>query len=189
MNKTHLLGILAFGGLATLMSCDSGNAGSVDGLDVSDCQVGTFRPVGLTDCVFPAVDVNGTPIGVSDNRCAFGQPAVPPMCVSDAGGRAYLSTSMKCAQGYRFEPGACNRNGPQTGSGTGSGTGIATGIAGSFETGAGSFGMGGASVAGAGGGFSAGQGEAGAPLGSAGADGTAGMSGTGSAGLLLDSSP
>src|SRR5258708_5328936 len=110
MTKKQLLGILAAGGLAAIISCDSGRAGTgAGGLDTKDCPIGTFRPVGISDCVFPSTDVNNQPIGVADNRCAFGQPAIPPQCVSDTGERDYLSSSMKCAPGYRFLPGACNR--------------------------------------------------------------------------------
>jgi hypothetical protein len=141
MKKNDLLGILAAGGLALVISCDGGSSATSAGLDANDCQYGTFRPVGLTDCVFPATDVNNQPFGVSDNRCAIGQPAIPPQCVSDAGERAYLSTSSKCATGYRFLPGACNRNNINTGSA--GATGMGTGIAGPFpgDTGAsGSFG-------------------------------------------------
>jgi hypothetical protein len=173
MNKTQLLCILGFGGLAIIISCDNGTAATTGGLDVNDCPVGTFRPVGITDCVFPAVDVNGNTIGFSDNRCAFGQPAVPAQCVSDAGGRAYLASSTKCAPGYRYEPGACNRNNGTAGFATGFGTGDA----GSFGT-AGSFG-GEAGAAGSFMGFAGdfGTGSAGSPV--TGSGGTGATAGTG----------
>lgn len=111
MTKTTFLGLLAACGLAALVSCDNGQAPTTAELGGSDCPTGTFRPAGLDECVFPADDINNAPIGVSDNRCAFGQPAIPPKCVSDSGERAYLSVSMKCAPNYRYEPGACNRGG------------------------------------------------------------------------------
>jgi hypothetical protein len=133
MTKNQLLGVL--GGLAAIVSCDSGSAGpATAGLDANDCPLGTFRPVGFADCVFPSTDVNNQPIGVSDNRCAFGQPAIPPQCVSDTGQRDYLSTSTKCAPGYRFSPGACDRNGFGTGTAGafGAGTAGVTGAAGAF---------------------------------------------------------
>ena len=34
---------------------------------------------------FSATDANNQLFGVSDNRCASGQPAIPPQCISDAG--------------------------------------------------------------------------------------------------------
>jgi hypothetical protein len=182
MNKPKLLGIVAFGGLAAIISCDSGTGGTAGRLDANDCPVGTFRPVGLTDCVFPSVDVNGLPIGVSDNRCAFGQPAVPPQCVSDSGARPYLTTSTSCATGYRYEPGACNRNDGTAGVATGFGTGFGTGSAGAFGAAgaAGSFEQG----------FGGDNGTAGVTVGEAGTSGTGAgaASGTGAAGSLLDGS-
>jgi hypothetical protein len=189
MKKKDLLGILAAGGLTLAISCDGGSSATSAGLAANDCQYGTFRPAGLADCVFPASDVNNQPFGVSDNRCAFGQPAIPPQCVSDAGERAYLSTSSKCATGYRFLPGACNRNdGPMTGFGTGT-AGASTGIAfpvgnaagagGSLATGeAGSFGTGtgGSDVAGMAGGIG---GTGGGIGGTSGASGTGGSANAG----------
>jgi hypothetical protein len=147
MNKRALLGILAAGGLAVLISCDGGSSATSAGLDANDCPYGTFRPVGLSDCVFPATDVNNQAFGVSDNRCASGQPAIPPQCVSDAGERAYLSTSSKCATGYRFLPGACDRNNVSTGFGTGTAGSFAT----VGEAGTGGAGASGSDFAGAGG--------------------------------------
>jgi hypothetical protein len=201
MNKPKLLGIVAFSGLAAIVSCDSGTGGTSNGLDANDCPVGTFRPIGLTDCVFPAVDLNGQPIGVSDNRCAFGQPAVPPQCVSDAGGRPYLSASMTCATGYRYLPGACNRNNGTAGDfGTGFGTGVggsfgAAGAAGSFEQGFGGD-NGTAGTTGAAGSMipgnplgEAGAGAAGAPVtGSGGTGETAGMNGQSASDASSDAS-
>jgi len=177
MKKKTFLDILAVGGLALAISCDGGSAATSSGLGANDCQYGTFRPTGLDDCVFPAADVNNQPIGVSDNRCAFGQPAIPPQCVSDGGERPYLSTSSKCATGYRFLPGSCNRNNEPTGVATGmAGTGIAfpvcTGVAGASTGAAGSFmvGLGGSFGTGAGGSDLAGAGGLG---------GLGGFSGTG----------
>jgi hypothetical protein len=176
MNKPKLLGIVAFSGLAVIISCDNGTGGTAGGLDANDCPVGTFRPLGLTDCVFPAVDVNGQPIGVSDNRCASGQPAVPPQCVSESGGRSYLSSSTTCVTGYRFLPGACNRNDGTAGFGTaGFATGFGTGSAGSFggAGAAGSFEQG----------FGGDNGAAAGMTGTAGTStGAAAESGTGAAG-------
>ncbi|HEY2730640.1 MAG TPA: hypothetical protein VGK52_11935 [Polyangia bacterium] len=188
MNKRTLLGILAAGGLALAISCDGGSSATSTGLDANDCPYGTFRPAGLTDCVFPATDVNNQPFGVSDNRCAAGQPAVPPQCVSDAGDRAYLSTSSKCATGYRFLPGACNRNegiagtagttltgtaGSTTGFGTGAagtGTGFGTGAAGDSST---------TGAAGEGGSFGTGTGGSDVTGTAGGVGGMSGASGTG----------
>jgi len=161
---TTLLGTLAG------VSCDGGSSATVGGLDANDCPYGMFRPMGAPDCVFAAADVNGQPIGVSDNRCAFGQPATPPQCVSDAGERPYLSSSSKCAPGYRFFAGACNRNGVPGG---------LTGAAG-FPTGAAGFPTGAAGAAGLG---AAGDpGVAGSGV--AGETGAAGEAGSGAAGAV-----
>jgi hypothetical protein len=168
MTKTTLLGLLALGGLATLVSCDNGQDGTTAALGPNDCPYGTFRPAGLSECVFPSSDLNNFPIGVSDNRCAFGQPAIPPQCVSDSGERAYLSVSSKCAPNYRWEPGACNRGGGVAG---------ITGAAGFIGGTAGFFG------GDAGSGFN--TGTAGAIVGAAGSgvlDGAAGSVGTGAGG-------
>jgi hypothetical protein len=142
MTKTTLLGFLALGGLAALVSCDNGQGPTLGGLGANDCPYGTFRPAGLDECVFPANDVNNGQFGVSDNRCAFGQPASPPQCVSDNGERAYLSISTKCAPNYRFEPGACNRGGGAAGFSTGeAGAGpVNTGTAGAIVGAAGAAG-------------------------------------------------
>jgi hypothetical protein len=165
MTKNQLLGVLAFGGVAAIISCDSGSGGATSGLASNDCRIGTFRPLGIEDCVFPATDNNGLELGVSDNRCATGQAAIPPQCVSDTGQRAYFSTSTTCAPGYRFLDGACNRNTFPTGS------------AGTFGTGeAGSFGTGEAGVTGA-----SGDG-AGGVLGNAGDFGILGQAGSDSTG-------
>lgn len=182
MKKNDLLGILAAGGLALVLSCDGGSSATSAGLDANDCQYGTFRPAGLADCVFPATDVNNQQFGVSDNRCAFGQPAVPPQCVSDVGDRAYLSTSSTCATGYRFLPGACNRNNVNTGAAGGFTTGMGTGVAFPVSGEAGTTGFAGGEMAGQGGDAgSFGTGAAGSDV--AGADGsiggTSGASGTG----------
>ncbi|HEV3030379.1 MAG TPA: hypothetical protein VG319_01995 [Polyangia bacterium] len=186
MNKRALLGILAAGGLAVLISCDGGSSATSAGLDANDCPYGTFRPVGLSDCVFPATDVNNQAFGVSDNRCASGQPAIPPQCVSDAGERAYLSTSSKCATGYRFLPGACDRNNVSTGFGTGSAGATSTGIAFPVMGAAGDASTGAAGAIGTAGSFAtvgeAGTGGAGASgsdfAGAGGVAGTGGASGT-----------
>jgi hypothetical protein len=175
MKKTKILGLLAAGGLAALVSCDNGQAPTTAELDGNDCPTGTFRPAGQGECVFPADDINNAPIGVSDNRCAFGQPAIPPKCVSDSGERAYLSVSMKCAPGYRFEPGACNR---LTNTGTAGFFGGDAG-AGAFTGEAGAFGIGGTTgTAGA-----PDTGAAGVGGGSAGdSQGVAGVTGSGGTG-------
>jgi hypothetical protein len=172
--KTTLRGFLALAGLAAIVSCDNGQDATMGGLGANDCPYGTFRPAGLDECVFPANDINNGPFGVSDNRCAFGQPAIPPQCVSDSGERAYLSVSTRCAPGYRFEPGACNRGGgaagfPVTGTagafGAVGAAGDASGAAGG-PTGAGA-------IAGSEAGDSAGTaGAAGAGTGQGGAGGT-----------------
>jgi hypothetical protein len=141
MTQRKLLGLFAMGGLAAIISCDSASSPSKSGLadtgsGLSDCPLGTFRPGGITDCVFPAADINGNTLGVADNRCAQGDPAIPPACVSDSGQRAYLWATDTCAPGYRFEPGACNRNGGVAGSGFSTGTAGSTivgGMAGFFE--------------------------------------------------------
>jgi hypothetical protein len=136
MKMTTLLGTLTFCGFAALVSCDSGAGPTSGSLADDDCPIGTFQPPGLAGCVFPADDPFGNPLGVSDNRCASGQPAMPPVCVSDEGGRSYFSLTKNCADGYRFEPGACQRNG---GMGTGGFFGT-TGVAptgGFFPAGAG----------------------------------------------------
>ena len=117
MTKSLLLAraLRILGGVVTLIACDDGGARVPSDPQSTDCPYGTFRPMGLADCVFPANDFSGQPIGVSDNRCAAGQPAIPPQCVSDSGGRPYLSISTTCAPGYRFFPSACNRNGGTAG--------------------------------------------------------------------------
>src|SRR5262245_27635268 len=128
MTKKSLVSASALLALATIFSCDSDSSqnGSLD----SDCPIGTFRPVGLADCVFPAEEVCGGPLAVPDNRCASGQPALPPACVNDQGGRSYFSQTKSCAPGYRFAPGACQRDGgPITGAAGGFGTGMSVGTA------------------------------------------------------------
>lgn len=176
MTKTTLLGFLALGGLAALVSCDNGQDPTTAGLGANDCPFGTFRPAGLDECVFPANDLNNFPIGVSDNRCAFGQPANPPQCVSDSGERAYLSVSMKCAPNYRFEPGVCNRiNNGAAGIGGDAGSGpFNTGTAGAIVGAAGAAGGPSTGFGAAGGSDSPGTAGAGT-----GAGGSTGAGGTG----------
>jgi hypothetical protein len=143
MTKTHR-GLILVGMAALALACDGdGQTTSGSGLD-GDCPIGMFRPVGLTDCVFPADDSNGNPLTTADDRCAVGQPVVPPSCVGLEGERPYLSASMACASGYRFEPGVCNRD--TSGFGGFQGT---TGAAGDISTG----GAGTTGAAGFGGGF------------------------------------
>src|SRR5690349_17289537 len=91
--------VLLLGGLAAVISCDGAARQDAPpgALADGDCPFGTFRPVGLDQCVFPAQDLNGLNLMVSDNRCASGQPAVPPACVSDSGLRPYLSLGPSCA--------------------------------------------------------------------------------------------
>lgn len=131
---TKLLGALSFCGLAALLSCDNADTSTTGNrLSDDDCDIGTFKPDGFADCVFPADDQFGNPLGVSDNRCATGQPAVPPICASDIGRRPYFSTSKNCAPNYRWVPGACQRGfagngGFMTGFGTGAGGTGAAGI-------------------------------------------------------------
>jgi hypothetical protein len=174
MNKKQLLALLAVGGLAAIISCDNGSAGTAaGGLDANDCPIGSFRPTGIADCVFPSTDVNNQPVGVSDNRCAVGQPAIPPQCVGDNGQRDYLSTSMNCAPGYRFLPGACNRNGFTTGAAGATFFPGDTGAAGVIGT-AGTTAAGGA------------MGAAGAFTGEAGSPGTGGFAGAGGMGGSAD---
>ena len=119
MTKTKVLTILTLSGMVTALACDGASSGTAGGLSTSDCALGMFRPTGLADCVFPADDLNGNPLGVSDNRCVEGQPAVPPRCASNTGGRAYLAATTTCARDYRYEPAACDRgaviDGPDTG--------------------------------------------------------------------------
>ena len=155
MTKNQTFGLLMLGALGTTVSCEGGPSRPSASLGASDdCPYGTFRPVGIDECVFPANDVNNQLIGVSDNRCAVGQPAIPPSCVSDSGGRSYLSTSSNCAPGYRFSDGACDRG---VGGVAGSSGFPVTGGAGSFGGGEGAAGLGafggfgGADTAGAGG--------------------------------------
>ena len=148
MTKKQTLGLFFLGGLSAIIACDNGSGGTTSGLGSDDCPLGMFRPVGLPDCVVPALDQNSQPVAVADNRCAANQGAVPPSCVSESGGRAYISASMTCASGYRYLPGACNRgfggsggfgNAGTTGTGgfsTGT-AGVTTGAAGCVATGEG----------------------------------------------------
>jgi hypothetical protein len=130
MTKTRTVRLLVFGALGAVISCDGATMRpSSGGLAAGDCPFGTFRPAGLEQCVFPAQDINNNSVTVTDNRCALGQPASPPSCVSDAGLRAYLALGPSCAPGYRFEDGSCNRN---TGAAGSFPTGGGTGVAGSF---------------------------------------------------------
>ena len=137
MTNNQTFRLLLLGALGALISCDGAMGGgeTATQLAAGDCPFGTFRPSGLDECVFPAQDINSGNITVSDNRCAFGQPATPPTCVSDAGLRPYLALGPSCAPGYRFEDGSCNRNG---GTGGFPLTGGGTGVAG-FSTGGGGF--------------------------------------------------
>jgi hypothetical protein len=135
MKTNTLIGALTACGLAALLSCDNGASQMSGNLSDNDCPIGTFKPPGFTDCVIGADDPFGNPLGVSDNRCASGQPAFPPVCQSDSGGRTYFATSMTCATGYRYLPGACRRDGGFAGTGgvfpTGAaGAGPVTGFAG-----------------------------------------------------------
>ncbi|HVU51239.1 MAG TPA: hypothetical protein VHL80_11160 [Polyangia bacterium] len=191
MTKNQTVRLLIVGGLAAVISCDGAQSRTAGGLDVNDCPFGTFRPAGLDACVFPAVDVNNLTILVSDNRCAFNQPATPPSCVSDQGLRPYLALGPTCAPGYRFEDGACDRNGGVAGFATGTGgffegtgTAGATGIAGFFGDAGASGGFfdqceafGGCSGFSTGGGGSFGQAGDNAGTGVAGAGGASGTGG------------
>jgi hypothetical protein len=180
MNKT--LGLATVLILSSVMSCDDGSdPSSTSGAASGDCPLGMFKPIGLSECVFPADTEFGQPTTVSDNRCATGQPAIPPSCVSDTGRRAYLSASSTCAPNYHFEMGLCQRGN--------------TGIGGFFTagtTGAAGFGFAGSTDTG---GFTGGAGSTGfagftgfaGSTGEGGATGTGGLSGgsgvTGSAGV------
>jgi hypothetical protein len=158
MNTTIRLMTVLF--LVAALSCDEAPGGATSAAS-TDCLIGMFKPEGLTDCVFPAETSVGDPATVSDNRCATGQPAYPPACVSDTGRRSYLSASHTCAANYHFEPGVCERNStggtgfagttsvPDPGGFTGEGgttqTGdFATGSAGSTDPGTGTGGVTGA---------------------------------------------
>jgi hypothetical protein len=180
MTKNQLFG-LAITGLATVISCDSASKPTAEELASDDCPVGTFRPFGITDCVFPATDQFNQLIGVSDNRCAQGQPAIPPSCVNDSGERSYLTTSTKCAPGYRFMPGACNRGGT-----AGFGGGFVTGVAGAAGFAGESAGFGDAGAVGTG--FAGGFAGTGGFNGTGFAGDATGFGGAGSSGVAGDSS-
>src|SRR5450432_628404 len=92
-----LVGLGFMGAIVAVLSCGS------DGQSPSDCPIGTFRPVGIRDCVVPA----DNPF-TSDTRCTSG--AQSPQCVSTTGGRAYYATSSHCAPGYQFQMGTCLGN-------------------------------------------------------------------------------
>ncbi len=111
MTKNKLFMMLAMGSVAATLACDGASATSSGDLSTNDCPIGMFRPAGIDDCVFPAEDLGGGPLSVSDNRCASGQPAFPPVCISDSGERPYLAASTVCAPNYRYEVGACERLG------------------------------------------------------------------------------
>ncbi len=120
------LGIASLLFFSSVLSCDDGSDPSgAAGATSTDCPIGMFKPQGLTDCVFPAESSFGQQTTVTDNRCASGQPAFPPSCISDRGLRAYLSASSTCAPNYHFEMGVCQRGGGFAGS---------TGGGGFFET-------------------------------------------------------
>jgi hypothetical protein len=172
MNKPLALAtVLLF---SSVMSCDDGSdPSSTSGAASGDCPLGMFKPIGLPECVFPAETEFGQPTTVSDNRCATGQPAIPPSCVSDTGRRAYLSASNTCAPNYHFEMGLCQRGGGF--GGTTGAAGFFTGSAGTTST-AGFPGFGGSTDTG---GFTGGAGstDTGGVTGTAGS--TTGSSGAG----------
>ncbi|HVZ73412.1 MAG TPA: hypothetical protein VHJ20_13620 [Polyangia bacterium] len=124
--------ILSLAFVASAISCDSAT-NATQGEATADCPIGTFKPEGWPDCVFPAQDTFGSVFGVADNRCAINQPAYPPSCVSDTGRRAYFSLSAPCAPNYHFDPGVCVRSGG-TGGTTGTG-GFFTGFGGDTSVG------------------------------------------------------
>jgi hypothetical protein len=153
MNKPLALATVLL--LSSVMSCDDGSdPSSTSGAASGDCPLGTFKPIGLSECVFPAETDFGQRVTVADNRCAAGQPAIPPSCISDTGRRPYLSTSSTCAPNYHFETGLCQRNGGFGGTTGSAGTtgfpGVAgcTGSCGGFTGGAGSTDTGGVTGAG-----------------------------------------
>lgn len=91
-----IVGLGLMGAIVAVLSCGDGqHAGG-------DCPLGTFRPVGIQDCVIPA-DFNSA---MMDNRCAQGS-ANSPTCQSSTGGRAYYATSTHCAPGYQYTMGSC----------------------------------------------------------------------------------
>jgi hypothetical protein len=191
MNKPFNWMTLVF--LAAVLSCDDGSGGSTSaaGATSTDCPIGMFRPEGLADCVFPAERELGDPVTVSDNRCATGQPAFPPSCISDTGRRPYLSASRTCAPNYHFEMGVCQRAGEIGGSPGGggffgtAGTSAAGGFFGTNTAGdfggAGSTGEGGATDTG---GFTGGAGSGSGTTGSndSGGSGTTGSNDSGGSG-------
>jgi hypothetical protein len=122
-----LIASLMFCGFAAVLSCDNGASQTSGHLSDDDCPIGTFKPIGHTTCEIPADDQFGGPLAVSDNRCQTGQPAFPPTCVSDGGGRPFFTTSMDCGPGYQYVPGACQRGGGPVGAAgvTGAPTGFA----------------------------------------------------------------
>jgi hypothetical protein len=101
--------LLALAFVTAALSCDSNGADSQLGQATGDCPIGTFKPEGLDECVFPAEDAFGQTATVTDNRCATGQPAHAPACVSDTGRRAYYTLSKTCAPNYHYSPGVCQR--------------------------------------------------------------------------------
>jgi hypothetical protein len=118
-----LIAMFVLGSIVAVLSCD-GPSGS------GACPLGTFRPVGGSECVIPARDHDGNERVVDDNRCT-GNIAVPPTC-SNAAYREYVTGETGCAPGYSCRAGYC-LIGPQAGMGgtagtTGSdGTGFFTG--------------------------------------------------------------
>jgi hypothetical protein len=91
-----IVGLGLMGAIVAVLSCsDSQHVGG-------DCPLGTFRPIGIQDCVIPA-DSNSA---MTDNRCAQGA-AYSPTCASSTGARAYYATSTHCAPGYQYTMGSC----------------------------------------------------------------------------------
>ena len=124
MAKNKLFTVLTMGSVAATLSCSDASAPSSSDL-TNECPIGMFRPVGLDKCVFSAEDVNGNEISLPDDRCAPGQPSVPPTCVSATGLRSYLADSTACAPNYQYEPGSCERGGGTAGTFGAAGQGTA----------------------------------------------------------------
>jgi hypothetical protein len=90
------IGLGLVGAIVSVLSCGDGQPAG------GDCPLGTFRPIGIQDCVIPA-DSNAP---MTDNRCAQGA-AYSPTCESITGARPYYATSTRCAPGYQYTMGSC----------------------------------------------------------------------------------
>jgi hypothetical protein len=116
-----VVGLGVMGAIVVALSCSDAQPGAG-----GDCPIGTFRPVGIKDCVIPSDNAGG----IADSRCALGAQA--PTCDSSSGLRPYFATSTHCAPGYQYQAGSC-----MSGAGGGfGGTGVG-GFSGSFGDGVG----------------------------------------------------